>query len=405
MKIGIVTTWFERGAAYVSKQYENILKENHNIYIYARGGEKYAQGDPVWDNANVHWGKKSGLPIVTGIDLPDFQNWLEKNDIEIVFFNEQWWWKPVLLCKKLNIITGAYIDYYTEETVPLFANYDFLICNTKRHFSVFNWHRQCFYVPWGTDTNVYTMNLRNNNNNELVFFHSAGMNPHRKGTDFTLLAFNALSKKYKNVKLLIHTQKDLGAYFPELDETIALLIEAGKLELINKSISAPGLYSEGDIYIYPSRLDGIGLTLMEAMSCGLPVITSNNAPMNEFINTDTCKTIAVKKLYCRKDGYYWPMCEVNVVDLEEQMEWYVLNISKMNELKLETRKFSEEHLDWMANQKTLDDIFLKVQFLPLDQKSMDIAYRYDQNKNHPYIMMYHKYKYTIIKYLKKVLMK
>lgn len=39
MNIGLVTTWFERGAAYVSKAYLNSLKTDNNVFIYARGGE------------------------------------------------------------------------------------------------------------------------------------------------------------------------------------------------------------------------------------------------------------------------------------------------------------------------------------------------------------------------------
>lgn len=40
MNIGIVTTWFERGAAYVSRVYlEMLQKEDHNVFVFARGGK------------------------------------------------------------------------------------------------------------------------------------------------------------------------------------------------------------------------------------------------------------------------------------------------------------------------------------------------------------------------------
>ena len=58
MNIGIVTTWFERGAAYVSRQFKDALSAQNNVFIYARGGESYAKGDPDWDDANVFWSKK-----------------------------------------------------------------------------------------------------------------------------------------------------------------------------------------------------------------------------------------------------------------------------------------------------------------------------------------------------------
>lgn len=46
MRIGIITTWFERGAAYVSRQFMELLQQTDEVFIYARGGEKYAMGDP-----------------------------------------------------------------------------------------------------------------------------------------------------------------------------------------------------------------------------------------------------------------------------------------------------------------------------------------------------------------------
>ena len=66
MKIGFVSTWFERGAAYVTKQYLNLLKENHEVFVYARGGEKYAIGDEEWDKSYVTWGTHLGLILKSG---------------------------------------------------------------------------------------------------------------------------------------------------------------------------------------------------------------------------------------------------------------------------------------------------------------------------------------------------
>ena len=96
MNIGIVTTWFERGASYVSRQYRDTLSLNNNVYIYARGGEEYAFNNETWDKEYVTWGKKSINPVDTAIDIPDFDNWLQKNSIELVFFNEQQCWEPII---------------------------------------------------------------------------------------------------------------------------------------------------------------------------------------------------------------------------------------------------------------------------------------------------------------------
>jgi glycosyltransferase involved in cell wall biosynthesis len=56
-----------------------------------------------------------------------------------------------------------------------------------------------------------------------------------------------------------------------------------RIEFIEKTIPAPGLYFRGDVFVYPTRLEGIGLCVPEALACGLPVITTENSPMNKFV--------------------------------------------------------------------------------------------------------------------------
>ncbi len=366
MNIGIVTTWFERGAAYVSRQYREALKDKHSVYIYARGGESYAVGDPAWDHQYVHWGAKPDIPIPTAVDMADFQKWLEKFQIEVVFFNEQHWWYPVIFCNKLGLITGAYVDYYTEDTVPLFANYDFLICNTKRHYSVFEWHPQCYYIPWGTDLNLFRPKEYNMvSQGQVTFFHSCGFSPERKGTDFLLKAFYDLQAS--DLKLIIHTQTNLSERLPAVAGIIHELQSNNRLEVIEKTVPAPGLYYMGDIYVYPSRLDGLGLTIVEALASGLPVIASDNAPMNEFVEHEkNGRLVKIDKFTSRADGYYWPQSLVDLEDLKTQMMWYLKNKVNIANFKKFVHEYALQNFDWMKNMSNLSSLLFDVNKLPSD---------------------------------------
>jgi len=357
MRIGIVTTWFERGAAYVSRQFMELLQKTDDVFIYARGGEKYAKGDPNWDLPNVHWGKRSWSNWIvygsTYIDKRDFHKWLVSNKIDIILFNEQRFFDVLLWCKEWKIRTAAYIDYYTESMIPLYDIYDCLICNTKRHAFAFRNNPNTRYLKWGTNIQLYKPVTEEHK--KVVFFNSAGMDPFRKGTDLTITAFYQLSDR-SNAKLLIHTQVPLKRVMPALSTIIDELNNEGTLEIVEKTVPAPGLYSNADVYVYPSRLDGIGLTLMEAAASGLACITIDNAPMNEFIEKSFGRVCDVDYYYSRFDGYYWPLSVVKLSSLTGIMDSFVKGELPLNEMKRNARLYAERELDFDKNQKNLHSI-------------------------------------------------
>jgi 1,2-diacylglycerol 3-alpha-glucosyltransferase len=348
MKIGFISTWFERGAAYVTKAYIDALKNKHDIYVYARGGESYAKSDPNWDLPYVTWGL---MLNGTKINYSHFKNWIIKNKIEVLFFNEQ---REIEIVAKIKIEfpcikIGSYIDYYKEDSLDDFFVYDFLICNTKRHYSVFKKYPQCYYVPWGT--NIELFKPQNKNNDLITFFHSAGMSK-RKGTDLLLKAFID-GEMYKKSKLIIHSQLNFKKYFGyDIEECLRY-----NVEIIERTVSAPGLYHLGDVYVYPTTLDGLGLTIYEALSCGLPVITTDNAPMNEIITSEVGCLVEVERYYSRNDGYYWPLSICNKESLIKQMHYFIENSNNINYFKNQARVYAVNQLNWERRYSEINEIF------------------------------------------------
>ncbi len=380
MRIGIVTTWFERGAAYVSRLYKKVLEKDHDVFVYARGGERYAVGDPGWDGPEVTWATRTGFPVATALNLREFESWIVTKRLEVVFFNEQHWWPPVILCNRLGIITGAYIDYYTEPLIPLFGCYDFLICNTRRHYSVFTWHPCAIYIPWGTDINVYRPSRPGlAQSGHLTFFHSAGMNPLRKGTDQLLRAFADIDGP---ARLVVHTQRSIEETLPTSVPLVARLTAQGRLRIVHATVPEPGLYHLGDVYVYPARLDGIGLTVPEALASGLPSVVPDNAPMNEFLNTSAGQLIRVERLYCRADGYYWPQCLVSEEHLSQLMQWYIDNMERFPEFRMAARDAAVAELDWYKNAAGLPRFFTRCSRVtgPLKESALSSAEVFERNR-------------------------
>ena len=374
MKIGIVTTWFERGAGYVSKLYKQALTTRNKVYIYARGGLKSSGKE--WNDNFVTYGLE--LPY-TLINRSHLLKWIKKNHLEVVFFNEQHEFSVVAEIKKSvpKLKNGCYIDYYKEDEIKFFNIYDFVICNTKRHLAAMQNHKQPYYVKWGTDINMFKPNLKEHK--DIIFFHSMGMS-FRKGTK-TLIESFIDGKIYEHAQLIIHTQLPANKVCSYTEKEL----KKYKIEIISKTVTAPGLYYLGDVYVYPTDLDGLGLTIYEALSCGLPVITTNHPPMNEIItNGENGLLVDVQECRSRADGYYWPLSICSKESLISCMNYFVDHYSDISIWKTRARTYAKEELDFSKRYSDICAIFENSKNFELDTQlyhSIIIKEKHDRKSN------------------------
>jgi len=370
MNLGIVSVWDERGAGYVSKLYDEYLSEHFVVFIYNRG---YSKNKFPFDQ-RVYNARKVGSTKPMSIHKKEFKEWIDNNKIETILFNEQQSWEPIIWCKEWKIKIVAYIDYYTEETVPFHDAYDLLICNTKRHLKAFKSHKNVKYYPWGTDVETFTP--KNNNNKVPVFLHSCGYSPTRKGTDSLIRAFKNIDLDYK---LIIHTQVDLKKALPDEIPLIENLQKSGKMELVNKTIPAPGLYYLADYYVYPTKLEGIGLTIAESISSGMIPIIPNCPPMIEFLPKEHKYKIKVDRHVSRFDGYYWPQCIISEKHLEELINLAINDFPNKN-LKSTLRKWAIKKLDFRKNFKNLESELKNLKFQKAERELIQKIKMYELNR-------------------------
>jgi len=367
MNIGIVTTWFESGAGYVSRQYRNALTGRHQVFIYCRGGERRPIGDPEWDAEFVTWGAPPMVDEPSAVDLDHFDKWLQQRQLDAVFFNEQRWWQPVLLCERRNVLTGAYVVHYTEHTIPLFDAYDFLICNTRHHYDIFHDHPQALFLPWGTDLRRFHPGAHDPVcPGSVTYFLSVGLDARRKGTDLVLEAFAQLRPGAASPRLVLHIHPLHDTFLESLDrlfeESLIRKLESvrktGRVELISQAVpDVADLYRLGDVCVYPTRHEGLGLTIAEALASGLPLIVSDAPPVNEHADGRVVRTVPIRRHYARSDGDYWPQVLVDVDTLTCAMQEVLDHPEQLPALKRDARKLAEQKLDWAANASTLPDFF------------------------------------------------
>lgn len=77
------------------------------------------------------------------------------------------------------------------------------------------------------------------------------------------------------------------------EEAFALGIDS-YIEFLGERIDIPDLMCGFDRFIFPSKFEGLGMTVVEAQACGLPCVISDTVP-KEVIVTDLVKRISLNK--------------------------------------------------------------------------------------------------------------
>ena len=170
-------------------------------------------------------------------------------------------------------------------------------------------------------------------------------NPPRKGFQEVLEAFKMFYEKHPEAAILFHTQQVSPASFP-IQEYAKYLGISNRLFFMDQYKSTYFSDSEQiakemnacDVYLQPSMTEGFGLTAVEAMSCGKPVIVNNCTSMPENVipgkTGEICDT-AEYKWWRSMGGYVYP---ANPVSMYEKMEILYDKVKKdKNKLKTDCR--------------------------------------------------------------------
>ena len=108
---------------------------------------------------------------------------------------------------------------------------------------------------------------------------------------------------------------------------------------------APGLYHLGRILVFPSKLEGLGLPLLEGLAAGMPAIVADAPPMNEFVRPGTngvVVRVALRRV--RQDGIAFPEAILDVRELALQMAELALDVEATVRLATGARRYAEAEL-------------------------------------------------------------
>lgn len=165
------------------------------------------------------------------------------------------------------------------------------------------------------DVNKYT----NNNNklkiniNDIKICNVARIMPEKKGQDLLVRAISELKKDFSNIKCYF-IGEDLSNEKSNTNDLKKLISEMNikeNIHFLGGVNNVPEILNTMDIFVLPSRYEGFGLALVEAMACELPCIASKLDGPYEIIGKEE------RGLLFEPDNYK---------ELVDKLRYMILNI-------------------------------------------------------------------------------
>lgn len=215
------------------------------------------------------------------------------------------------------------------------------------------------YMPYGFnfyDTNETLPQLDNDKRFKFLFINQWS---ERKFAEQTVRTFCETFSKEDDVVLYIRADVSPGLESIGITNTTKLAqINAIKrdnpdspqlilLDRVNDDTLLK-LYNSVDCLLSPSRAEGVGRPMIEAMSMGVPVISTNWASMPEFINSSNGLLVD-----CEVNNIDLPTHEQNVYSLMSDMQWSTPNVDTLSKYMLDII-FDPEKTKNLGKQAKID---------------------------------------------------
>jgi glycosyltransferase involved in cell wall biosynthesis len=136
-----------------------------------------------------------------------------------------------------------------------------------------------WFVPNGTSPEFFQpRNFENTSADRLLY---VGTWLDRKGVHYLAESFSALAARLPGVHLTVAgcliSEEEAKSHFPQDLRARITVIPSLSREAM------PPLYMSHDIFVFPSLVEGMPLTLLEAMATAMPVVTTNTCGMADVI--------------------------------------------------------------------------------------------------------------------------
>ncbi len=195
---------------------------------------------------------------------------------------------------------------------------------------------------------------------EQIFKHpaliTAGRLTKQKGQWYLLRIFKALKEKHKDLKLVILGEGELKDYLVKLSEELGLKTYVWDRDKLSERFDVYFLgfqknpfkfISRSTLFVFPSLWEGFPNALVEAMACGVPIISSDcRSGPREILAPDIDFNYQTQKPEFAEYGILMPVFEVKYKTanepLEEREMMWVGTIDKLLEDESLRKNYSEK---------------------------------------------------------------
>ncbi|MDP7027979.1 MAG: glycosyltransferase [Candidatus Marinimicrobia bacterium] len=369
INIGIVTAWGECGMGYIAKNWVYTLEKYNfkfNYNIFCRAVDKFTPFR--WKGNNVIQG-----PETMNIDNKIFWNWIDTFKPEIILFQDQNTYSNSKMVSESTKLRGMgiklinYADWiyqndlknykglYDINLAHISRNYDWLLENKLEH---------PILIKWGVILKNFPFKIRQVEK-VIKFYINLGSGSDRKGYQYIPKALKLMKGNFlRRIFLPIRKNYEFNftsQYRSEKNLNRKFLNEINNISQCNFIIqtadnSKGGLFNKGDVYVYPTTMEGVGLTITEAMASGMPVVTTNYPTMNEWLNDNIeGRLINIKKT--KKTVLEIKKVIPDTKHLAEILIDYIDNPKIVKEQSINARKRIEKFYDWDDRDEQIITLF------------------------------------------------
>ena len=232
----------------------------------------------VWDQPDVTAASSFETP------LDEYVAWIEDNSIEVVLCDQNYQFDELaeLRARGVRVIGRFVWEHFTEDHLePARAAYDVVYsvteCERERYRG---WGLETPRVPWGIHPELLEVPVRRSDDGIVRFVFPGGFLGHRKPAEPVIEAFSRARGEHLRLTVKAQVERTrLKRILPlvEADERIELRLAD---EPWHEHLAAIAAH---DVSISPSRWEGLGLPLYEAVAFGMPTIANDDPPMNEVV--------------------------------------------------------------------------------------------------------------------------